>query len=464
MPVIQNRRSLLSHGNSRLRRAALNIIEAALDEADPYRAVHRLVRISGDQLRIGRLRFALPPDRRIFLLGGGKASFPIARALEDLLGDRIEDGVVVCKYGQQGRLAHARLFLAAHPIPDQAGLAAAREALALARRTRPGDLVFGCVTGGSSALMPYPVNGISLRHKQNVNQLLLTCGANIIEINAVRKHLSRIKGGRLAQALHPRAELINLTVSDVIGDPLDYITDPTVPDTSTLQDACRTLDKYALWSRVPAAVRRYFKSADESAETPKEKDLAGRKRHDFILVPSNAVCEAAAYQARRLGFRTMILSTMLEGESRSLGGTFAAIAREIDLNHRPLKRPCAIVGGGETTVTISGRAGTGGPNQEFALAAALGIEALADIVVAGLDSDGTDGPTDIAGALVDSGTHARGRQAGLELFDALMKHDVTPALTRLQDIIVTGATGTNVNDLKLMLLGPAGEGHKNFEL
>ena len=460
MSVIQNRRSLLSHGNTRLRRAALNIIEAALAEADPYQAVRRLVTRNGDQLRIGRLRVALPPERRIFLLGGGKATFPIAKALEDLLGDRIEDGVVVCKYGQQGRLSHARLFTAAHPIPDQAGLAAAREALRLAGRTRPGDLVFGCVTGGSSALMPYPVKGIRLRHKQMVNQLLLTCGANIIEINAVRKHLSRIKGGRLAQALHPRADLVNLTVSDVIGDPLDYITDPTVPDTSTLDDARRTLDKYALWSRVPAAVRRYFENANAAAETPKEKDLAGRKRHDFILVPSTAVCEAAARQARRLGFRTMILSTMLEGESRVLGGTFAAIAREIDLNHRPLKRPCAIVGGGETTVTISDRAGTGGPNQEFALAAALDLEGLGDVVVAGLDSDGTDGPTDIAGALVDTHTTESGRRAGFDLFDALMKHDVTPTLTRLEDAIVTGATGTNVNDLKLMLLGPVGEGHE----
>ncbi len=170
-------------------------------------------------------------------MGAGKATFPIAAALEDILGDRISDGLVICKYGQQGRLAHCRLHLAAHPIPDEAGMAGARDMMALAGCTRPGDIVFGCITGGSSALLPDPVAGISLDEKKAVNRRLLTCGANIIEINAVRKHLSRIKGGRLAMAIHPQAHLINLTVSDVIGDALDYITDPTVADTSTLADA-----------------------------------------------------------------------------------------------------------------------------------------------------------------------------------------------------------------------------------
>jgi glycerate 2-kinase len=452
MSYIKNRKQLLSHGNIKLREAALDIIDHALAQADPYQATRKLVRVDGNRLVVGELRYNLDMHKRIFLLGGGKATYPIARALEDLLGERITDGVVICKYGQEGKLSRARLYHANHPIPDRAGFEASRQAIALARQTQPDDIVFGCVTGGSSALMPLPVDGVTLEDKKEVNRLLLTCGANIYEINAVRKHLSQIKGGRLARAVHPRAQLINLTVSDVTGDELDYITDPTVPDSSFLKDARTTLTKYDLWVRVPASVAKFLKATGPEHETPKTADLADHNLHSFILVKSASVCEAAADKASELGFKTMILSTVLEGESKELGRTFAAIAAEIISNQRPLNPPCTVIGGGETTVKIDGAAGEGGPNQEFSLAAAPGLDRIGNVVVVGLDSDGTDGPTDVAGGIVDNQTSARANDLGMDLFAPLANHDVTPALKKLGDEIETGATGTNVNDLKFMLI------------
>ena len=452
MSYIRNLETLLAHGNESLRRIALDIVDHALAKADPYKAVKDLVRLEGDILQVGKIRLDLKKHRRIFLLGTGKATYPIAKALEEILGDRIEDGVVICKYGQEGTLSHSRLYFASHPIPDEAGFQAAGEALALARKTLPGDIVFAGITGGSSALMPYPVEGVTLDEKKLVNNLLLTCSANIIEINAVRKHLSRIKGGRLAQAIHPEAHLINLTVSDVIGDPLDYITCPTVPDTSSFDDARRTLTKYELWDKVPASVSSYLKAGGPSQETP--RDLSDHIIDNFIIVAGTAACEGAAERARELNFEIMILSTMLEGESRELGNTFAAIAKEILLNQRPLTPPCVVIGGGETTVKITGEVGLGGPNQEFSLSAALWIDRIGEVVIVGQDSDGTDGPTDVAGGIVDNLTAERARKLGVDIYAALGRHDTTPALKKLEDAILTGATGTNVNDLKLLLVMP----------
>jgi glycerate-2-kinase len=437
-----------------MRHAVLDIIEYALEQSDPYMAVHTLVKLEGNQLTVGDLQLNLRDDQRIFLMGAGKATFPIAHALEEIFGDRITDGVVICKHGQEDRLFRSRLYLAGHPIPDEGGLDAAKEALGLARMTKPDDIVFSCMTGGSSALMPYPVEGVSLNEKRAVNQLLLTCGANIYEINAVRKHLSRVKGGRLALAMNPDACLINLTVSDVTGNELDYITDPTVPDTSWLDDARTTLTKYGLWKRVPASVAEYLTTANLAQETPKEADLAGLKRYDFVLVKSDEACNASARKAKEMGLNVMVLSTQFEGESRELGRNFAAIAKEILLKKRPLNVPCLIIGGGETTVTIGEQAGLGGPNQEFALAAAIEIQGMQKVVIAGIDSDGTDGPTNLAGGLVDGQTATMASKNGLDLFTILMQHDVTPAMISLGDGIETGNTGTNVNDLKLMIIYP----------
>ena len=452
MAYVKNADRLLSHGNIDARKTAIDIIEYALAKADPDLATRALVSIQDDILRVGELKFDLTQYNHIYLLGAGKATYPIARALEDILGDRISSGVIACKYGQEGTLSRAELIHAGHPIPDESGFEASQKALRLAAKSRKDDIVLGCITGGSSALFPFPAAGITLEEKKAVNRLLLTCGANIVEINAVRKHLSQIKGGRLAQAIHPQAVLINLTVSDVIGDPLDYITDPTVPDTSTFDDAKATMTKYDLWNKVPSSVSRFLNRADPALETPKEKDFAGCKRHDFILVKADTACAAASERAEALGLNSMILSTMLEGESGELGRTFAAISKEIVLSNRPIAPPCVIIGGGETTVKIGDEFGLGGPNQEFALSAACEIAGLDRVLVAGIDSDGTDGPTDFAGAIVDGGTLMRAQAAGINIHASLKRHNVTPALQDLGDIVETGATGTNVNDLKMLMV------------
>ena len=447
---IKNKNQLLSHGNVELRKAAIDILNDALTKADPYLEVKRLVDLKGDILRVGDLTYDLKEHKRIYILGAGKATFPIAKALEEILGDKIADGVIICKYGQEGCLNHSRLYLANHPIPDEAGLTAAREAMALAKKTEAKDIVFACITGGSSALMPMPVSEICLEDKKVVNKLLLTCGANIIEINAVRKHLSQIKGGWLAKNIHPQAQIINLTVSDVIGDPLDYITCPTVPDTSTFDDARSALTKYGLWEKLPVPVINYLKNATSEMETP--KNLSDHKLHNFIIVAGDAACVAAEKKAKEMGFNTMILSTMFEGESKELGRAFTAIAKEIILNKRPISSPCVLIGGGETTITLTGKYGLGGPNQEFALSAALHFNGIKNTVIVGFDTDGTDGPTKIAGAIVDSFSLERAKKLNISLVEELNWHNTVEVFEKMEDAIFTGSTGTNVNDLKLVVI------------
>lgn len=446
---IKNGELLLSDGDRKLREIALQLINAALEASNPYQATKKVVHLSGDELRVGPHAYDLSKKGSIYVLGAGKATFPIAKALEELLGDRITQGVVVLKKGQTERLDRIRVIEASHPIPDSSGLRGAEEMMRLANRARADDIVFACITGGSSALLPMPVDSLSLTEKKKVNRLLLSSGASIFEINAVRKHLSKIKGGRLALAVFP-AKLINLTVSDVVGDPLDYITDPTVPDTSTFEDALETLRKYDLLKKVPPSVRAYIEAADPRNESP--KDFEGMSYNTFILTNSDSACNAAATAAESFGMKPMILSTMFDGESRELGRNFSAIAREIRRSQRPLKPPCVLIGGGETTVTLKCNFGRGGPNQEFVVSVILNMEGQEKFIVVGLDTDGTDGPTNVAGAMADSATFATASARGIDLHRSLKDHEVLDDLIALDEAIVTGHTGTNVNDLKFLVL------------
>lgn len=448
---VRNRETLVDTSNP-AREIALDLVESALNASNPGAAAANLLSLDGDILHVGERAIDLA-ERRIFVIGTGKATFPIAKVLDDLLGTRITAGLVVCKTGQEGSLSHIDLALAAHPVPDERSLEGARRTVELLKAVRPGDVVIAAVTGGSSALFVSPVPGVSLDDKKALNRKLLTCGANIREINAVRKHVSTVKGGRLAAALPAETTLINLTVSDVIGDALDYITDPTVPDTATSDDARRTLDKYGLWSAIPASIADYLKNAGPAEETPKVADFAHLDRVDHILVSADAACHAAARRAEALGLQPLLLSTAFEGESRELGRTMAAMAREVKLSGHPLRTPCVLIGGGETTVTIDGDHGVGGPNQEFAVAGAIGLDGLKDVALLGIDTDGTDGPSDAAGGLVDGASMARAAAAGIDLHDVLRRHNATPALDGIGSLVVTGATGTNVNDLKLVVIG-----------
>ncbi len=439
---IKNHDDLVSHGNRVLRAAALAIAEHTLDQVNPYAATRRLVRLEGHTLTVGELTYDLSTRGAIYVLGAGKASLPIACALEDVLGDRIGDSLVIVKEGQEKGTRSIKLREASHPLPDERGYDAARAMVELARKAQQGDIVFCAITGGSSALSPYPVEGVTLPQKRAVHRLLLECGASIREINAVRKHLSQIKGGRLALAIFP-AEILNLTVSDVTGDPYDYITCPTVPDTSTFADAVRVLDRYDLWGRFPASAAAYLRNATPEQENP--RDFGTHPVHTFLLVRSGEACEAAAEKAAELGFAPQVLTTEMEGDSAAEGLVFGN-----RLASRSGDEAVALIAGGETTVTLNGEGGLGGPNQEFALSAARALTSE-HMVVLSLDTDGTDGPTLLAGGLTDNSTLTRARQRGLDLGTALALHDVSPVLTALHDAIVTGHTGTNVNDLKLGL-------------
>lgn len=447
---LRNRDILTSHGNIALRKAAVEIIEYALQAANPYTAVRRLMQLDGHLLSVGDLVFDLKRYERIFVMGAGKASLPIAQALEDILGDRISDGLFVLKHGSPVDLNRTKVIYAAHPVPDENGHKGAQAMMEMAEGFAKNDLVLVGISGGSSALLPLPVEGVSLADKQKVNQVLLHCGADIIEINAVRKHLSRIKGGWLAKAILP-ATLVNLTVSDVVGDPLDYITGPTVPDTSTYDDARGVLDRYELWEAFPESAADYLRSGGEAQETP--KDFGDAPIYTFLIVDSTAACLGAAERAAELGYKPMILTTMLKGEAREAGTFFAAIANEIVRFGRPMSAPCAIVAGGENTVTIPGEYGRGGPNQEFALSACLDLIGLENIVLVAIDTDGTDGPTDLAGGIVDGSTLPAAQAKGIDVFRALHDHDASRVLQELGDAMVTGHTGTNVNDLRLLLVG-----------
>jgi glycerate-2-kinase len=432
---------LTDHGPRGLREAAVDIIEHGIRAADPYTATMGLLKRDGRCLCVGPLEYDLREWNHIYVVGAGKATQGIALALEEVLGERITDGLVILKRGEPHRLRRVRIIEAAHPVPDADSYQGAQEIVEIARRAGSGDLVFAAITGGSSALLVWPADDITLADKQALNDILLKSGASIREINAVRKHASRVKGGRLAQVIFP-AGLINLTVSDVTGDPLDYITGPTVPDTSTYEDAWRTLDKYDLWGRVPLSVREHLRRGPE-IESPKG---FSHPFHTFVVVPGDAACLEAARRSDELGYAPHILTTEMEGESRD-----EALVLVEAMN--TLEAPCAIIAGGETTVTIHGDCGKGGPNQEFALSAAIAIAGCENLVVASVDTDGTDGPTKASGGLVDGDTVARSRAAGLDAKECLRVHSALKLLESAGDLVIAGPTGTNVNDLKLLLVG-----------
>jgi glycerate-2-kinase len=447
---ISNHDVLVSHGNVKLRNNAVDIIEHALVAADPYSAVMNLIQSDGEVLKIGDLHLDVNDYEHIFILGAGKASLGIAQALEEILGDRISDGLFVLKHGYEASLQRARVVYANHPYPDENSHLGGQLMMDLANTFTDKDLVFAGITGGSSALLVLPVEGVTFDDIRKINHILILSGADIIAINTVRKHLSRVKGGWLADQILP-ATLVNLTVSDAVGDQLDYITCPTVPDTSTFDDARRVMDTYNLWDKSPSAASEYIRAGDEAMETP--KDFGDLPLYSFIVVPGDAACVGAYKRAKELGYNAMIITSMLTGEAKDAGAMLASIGKEVLMYERPMKSPCAIIAGGENVVTIGdGNHGRGGPNQEFALSAGLEIADLEGIVISSIDTDGLDGVTEAAGGMVDCSTLAIAEAQDLDLMAALRAHDTEEVICQVGDAVVTGLTGTNVNDLKLMLV------------
>lgn len=451
MGIIRNKAELLSHGNIAGRSLVLDIVEYAIEAMNSRKRVEELIRIDdGNILRIGNLQYSLSKTGSIYVIGAGKGSVFIAEALEKILNDRIKDGIIVEKRGQGRKLKRIKVVEAGHPLPDQDGYEAAKSILNLVKDAGEGDIVFVCITGGASALLPLPVEGISLEDKIRITDMLLKCGARINEINTVRNHISLIKGGRLAQYIHP-AEIINLIVVDeVTGLPWG----PTVPDTSTFQDAIYVLKKYGLYDKAPSSIKKHLEKGlkDKSLETLKPNDFQEMKIHNFIIGNAEMVCEAANRRARELGLNSMILSTVIEGESKDVGIVLAGIAKEIIKNKRPIPPPCAVITGGETTVTITNEGGEGGRNQELALSFSTMIEDIEQVVFVSIATDGTDGPTDIAGGVVDGYTVRRAREIGIDINEQIVKHNSSYVLKRLKDAIYTEPTGTNVMDLRIFIV------------
>ncbi len=426
---------------------ALRAIVAGIDAAHPRTVVAENVVLDGTVLSVGDDECDLEEFENILVIGGGKPAGAVAKALEDVLGERIDDGAVVTSAPVQTETI--AVHEGTHPLPSVANLRGTEAVLDLAAMAGPDDLVLVVVTGGASALLSAPVDGLSVDAYRELTGELLESGATIDELNAVRKHLSRVKGGQLARELAP-ATVVGTVFSDVVGNPLDVIASgPTAPDSTTYEDALAVLERYEI--DAPDEVTAVLDAGlrGEQPETPDPGDDVFKRVSNHVLADNRTALDGAAAVCEDAGYTPVILSSRIEGESQDAGAVHAAIALECLDTGDPFEPPVALLSGGETTVTVTGD-GEGGPNQEFALAAALefGEE---DIVLASVDTDGIDGPTDAAGGLVDSETVAPGNEREVE--KALDDNDAYGYLDSRNCLVETGATGTNVNDLRLLLVG-----------
>jgi hydroxypyruvate reductase len=417
-------------------------------------AVAAHFRTDGEWLIAGKKRYRLRSYENIWVIGAGKASAAMAQAVERVLGSRVGGGVVSVKYGHVAKLRRVDLVECGHPVPDLAGVEGAARIADVARQAGANDLVICVISGGASALMPAPAPPITLEEKQATTRMLLNCGANIAELNAIRKHISLLKGGQLARLASP-ASVVSLMLSDVIGDDLDVIgSGPTAPDSSTFQQARAILVKYGLETKVPRPVAERIDAGirGEIPETPKPGDAAFAHTQNLVVGSCQLAVDAAAAKARSLGYRTLLLSTFVEGETREVARVHGAIGKELRAFGRPVKLPACIISGGETTVTIRGD-GKGGRNQEFVLAAARDLAGLRGVVILSGGTDGTDGPTDAAGAIADGSTVSRGEAIGLNAGEYLARNDSYNYFDKLGDLLKTGPTNTNVMDVRVLLVG-----------
>ena len=437
---------------------AVEIFRSSLEAVDPYQAVKCFVRLNGDTVTLGhkdqpKVQFDLTKYDRISLVGGGKATAPMARALEELLGNRIDKGMINVKYGFTEELEFTEIIEAGHPLPDKNGVKGTKKILNFLESAGKKDLIFSIISGGGSALLPLPAGRITLPEKQELTSSLLACGASIDEINAIRKHISSSKGGQMAKAAYP-ATTINLMLSDVVGDKMDVIASgPFVPDRSTFKEVFEILRKYNL-KDIPAAIQAHLREGLEGriTETPKANEPIFDRVSNFIIGSNIIALKAASNKAQEFGYETLILSSQVEGETREVAVVHSAIAKEILKTGRPIPSPACIVSGGETTVTIRGN-GLGGRNQEFCLAAAMDLMELPPrVVILSGGTDGNDGPTDAAGAVVDPFTVRRGKEIGLEAANFLDNNDAYRFFEKTKCLLMTGPTNTNVMDVRLVLV------------
>jgi glycerate-2-kinase len=469
--IISNWTTLISHGNVEGRKRVLEIMDAGLSHTDPYDNTRQLIRVQQGQLQIGHpdfpvhrphnellgtapLSFDLSQVGEIYVVGGGKAAQRMAKAIEDVLGPRITAGCICAKKGEASELQHIDLVHAGHPIPDKKSVEGAQKIFSIEQQAKRGDIVFVAESGGGTALMTLPGPGLSLQDIQDVTRkLYFECGASITETNIVRSQLVTLRGR------HSRN----------VGDAtlIRFYTDPMPPGLRTrgyvrqyfgrrgYQGAIDILKQHQLWQHVSPAVRCYLLTADPQYGSIKEEELAGKPQYQYRVKGPEDMLEAARLRSDALGIPGVIVASSPDDiEAQAFGHALALMAIEIEVYHRPFKPPCALIAGGELLVRTEGASGVGGRNQEFVLAAAPKIHSSRKIVIASADSVGTDGPTDIAGGMVDGLTMMRAQHEGIEVFDELKNHNSTGVLQHLQDTIETGAQGTNVQDLRVIYIGP----------
>ncbi|MCB2148962.1 MAG: glycerate kinase [Deltaproteobacteria bacterium] len=439
----------------RLKAIATSIFNAGVKAVDPESCVNRHLQLTAGDLRVGKRSFCLEKIDKLYLVGAGKASAAMARAAERVLGERIDAGLVITKYGHGVPLRRCRVMEAGHPVPDENGIKATQALLDLVATAGPGDLILCMISGGGSALTPAPAEGISLVDKQETTRLLLACGATIHEINTIRKHLSRIKGGRLSRCANG-APLVSLILSDVIGDDLDIIASGiTAPDPGTFGDCLEILSRYGLLEKVPAPVRGHLAAGGRGDvdETPKPGDPVFEGVENRIIGSLSDALSAAEIEARRLGFNPLILSSMIQGEAREVAKVLCAVGGEVRRSGRPIPAPACLLSGGETTVTLNGD-GKGGRNMELALAAGIALSGASGTLMLSAGTDGSDGPTDAAGAFADGSTVSRAHGLGLSASGHLAGNDAYRFFQPLGDLFITGPTRTNVMDLQVLLIDP----------
>ncbi len=413
------------------------LFQAAVEAADPERTI--------------AVHLPPKPKGRTIVIGAGKGSAQMASAFEKAWaakhGDVPLEGLVVTRYGFGAPCKHIEIIEASHPVPDAAGLVASKRLLEIVSGLTEDDLVVALISGGGSALLPSPPQGMTLEDEITVNKMLLASGAPIAAMNAVRKHLSTIKGGRLAAAAHP-ARVYSLIVSDIPGDnPAFVASGPTVTDETTREDALKIVERYSL--DLPAAALAHLRSAKADAPKPSDAVFAGHEYH--VIASAGVSLEAAAKAARNLGVEAVILSDAIEGEAREVAHVHAAMAKQVLAKNQPFKKPVVILSGGETTVTVRGK-GKGGRNSEFLLSLAIDIDGADGITAFAADTDGIDGSEDNAGGFADSTSIARLFAKGQDASSLLNKNDAWTAFDAIDDLFVPGPTGTNVNDLRAILI------------
>jgi len=456
MITIKNKEQLVRNGETQLNRdarsLALKSLESALNAVDSKQIIKSKILLKNSGLQVNGYSFDLKKFKNIYVIGGGKASGSMAEAIEQILGKYITNGLVNVPQGSKQNTKIIEPHEASHPIPDEAGVEGTRSMLKMLEQAKEDDLIICLISGGGSSLMPLPRGEISISDKREITNALLKCGATINEINTVRKHISDFKGGWLAKKAYP-ATILNLILSDVVGDPLDFIASgPTVPDSTTFNNAVKILEKYRLWSNAPASIRKVLSDGEKGIipETPKADDEAFKKVFNVVVGNNRLASLTAREYLKSEGLNTLLLTATLEGEARHVGVMLASIAREVSASGNPVPKPAGIIAGGETTVTVTGK-GLGGRNQEIALATVRNLKGMNGVVVASLSTDGVDGPTDAAGAIVDGKTLVRAAKMGLTPEEYLAENDSYHFFSKLGDLIFTGPTGTNVNDVSVIV-------------